>query len=290
LARRIEQATSGRYRISIAETAKNALEALRDGDADLVHGAMHDHVGHHPAYAYFSGLPTDDSLAPAELEAWLTVGGGQSLWDALAAEHGLKSLLAGHTGPKMVWSTEPLDTPAAWVGRRVLIPGLGAEVARGLGAEPVDVAPREVRSALAEGRLHAAEYGGIIATMSAGVPAVAPHALASSLGASGTALSLSLSQRFWNELTDEDKAAFASASAEEFRIALMEERTHREPIAIALRARRQLEMSSPSADLHSALSRIGSAMVAHAAGTDAHAARINASYMAFRARIASPVA
>ncbi len=62
-------------------------------------------------------------FAAQDFATWLTVGGGRLLWDDLAAEVGVKSLLAGHSGaPPPLWSAAPLaglsDLPAGKSMRR----------------------------------------------------------------------------------------------------------------------------------------------------------------------------
>ena len=92
LARRVEAMTDGRYRIEIVAEAPASLTS------SLRHGAAHDYSAHHPAFAYFAGLPGTHGLAAQDFATWLTVGGGQMLWDDLAAEADVKPLLAGHSG------------------------------------------------------------------------------------------------------------------------------------------------------------------------------------------------
>ena len=57
LARRIETATEGRYRIELASGA----------DAELTYGGAWRHAGLHPAFAMFAGLPFSQGLdAPSD--------------------------------------------------------------------------------------------------------------------------------------------------------------------------------------------------------------------------------
>lgn len=281
LARRIEAATAGRYRIDIIEGVPSGIEAVRSGAADLYHVTEHHNVGLHPAFAYFAGLPWQASLSASDLESWLLVGGGQALWDGLAADFGVKPLLAGHTGPAALWSTRPLETLADVAGARIHATGLAAGVLKGIGAEPVPLAPQEIKGALASGALVAAEYGGEIAAMSLGLPEAAPRAYATALTAAGSALSLGIGQALWERMSEADKAAIAAAAAEEVRVTLAEARSLREPIAIAMTSRFGVERPALGADIRDAIARIGNAVVAHAAGFDATASRINASYMGF---------
>src|SRR5204863_3060122 len=79
LARRLETATDGRYRIEIAYGST---------EADLSYGNAWRHAKLHPAFAIFAGLPFGQGLEAPAQHAWLAVGGGEMRWDELAAEHG----------------------------------------------------------------------------------------------------------------------------------------------------------------------------------------------------------
>lgn len=286
LARRIEAATAGRYRISLLESAKSGIDAVAAGEAELYHATEHHHVGHHPAFAHFAGLPAIDSLTAADLDSWLIAGNGQALWDDLAAGFGVKALLAGHTGPVSLWSKTPLMSLSDIAGRKIQMMGLAASAVRGLGAEPAAVPAASLKDALASGELLAAEHGGLIAAMSAGLPEAAPMAYAAPLNSHGTAMSLGVAKPIWDKLSDADKAAFTAAAREEWQVTIAEARGHREPISMALKARFGAASAELGHELHDAMARVGSAVVAHAAGHDALSARINMSYMSFLASAA----
>jgi TRAP-type mannitol/chloroaromatic compound transport system substrate-binding protein len=274
LARRIEAATDRRYRIAFAAAGD---------EADLGHGTAHDHLPAHPAFAYFAGLPGEMGLAPHDLDHWLVVGGGQMLWDDLAAEQGLKALLCGHSGAApALWSARPIRSLEDLEREKVFAMGLGADVVRALGAEPVQVPPSRLAEGLGQGTIRAAEWGGALHSMAAGLPTGARHALGTGINANGTALSLTVRLRLWESLSETDKAAFAAAAAEEFRVSLAEARAH-EAILRTLLAEAQGVVFAPfPTDIADALSRVADAAVAHVAGCDARSARIDASYMAFK--------
>lgn len=279
LARRIEALTDGRYRITLLEGA--------DGTgAALTHGMAHAHLAHHGAFAYFGGLPGDVGLAPADLAAWLEVGGGQGLWDGLAAEHGFKPLIAGHGGAEPpLWSATPLASLTDLEGAKVYAPGLGAEVARALGAEPVALAPHEVAGALADGSIRFAEWGGALHSMALGLHTAAAFATGTGINGNGTALSLDVRLSFWEGLGTTDRMAFAAAAAEEFRVSVWEARAHEDIVRSALGQAHGVHYSRFPADVSDAVSRVAAATVAHVARRDEVSSRIDRSYMAFRSAV-----
>ena len=100
------------------------------------------------------------------------------LWDDLGAEAGFKPLLAGHGGTSPpLWSARPLTSLADLEGGKIFAPGLGPDVARALGAEPVALEPQEVdRSPFAAARSAFAEWGGALHSMAIGLHRSAVHA------------------------------------------------------------------------------------------------------------------
>ena len=155
LALRIGAATAGRVRIEVRIGA---------GDADLTFGSAH-HAAH-PAFAYFAGLPFGEGLDTASLQTWLVAGGGQMLWDELAAAYGFKSLIAGHTGESDgVWAAERLESKSDLADLRIAVSGLAGDVVSAFGATVVGVGPGELKAALADGRVAAAEWPGPLAAV-----------------------------------------------------------------------------------------------------------------------------
>jgi TRAP-type mannitol/chloroaromatic compound transport system substrate-binding protein len=279
LARRIEALTGGRYRVAMREGADAHA-------ADLAHGSAHHHLSHHAAFAYFAGLPGDTGLAAGDLAAWLEVGGGQTLWDDLAAGLGFKPLLAGHGGASPpLWSSRPMTSLADLEGGKISAPGLGPDVARALGAEPVALEPRDVVEALSRGTIGFAEWGGALHSMALGLHTSAVHATGSGLNGNGTALSLAVRLPLWESLSAGDKSAIAAAAAEEFRVSLWEAQAHEAMIRSALTQAHGVRFLPFPADVADALSRVAAATVAHIAGRDERSARIDHSYMAFRSAV-----
>ena len=280
LARRIEALTDNRYRIEIHE-AQPAGTAT-----DLAHGTAHDFAVHHPAFAYFAGLPGIHGLPAQDFATWLTVGGGQMLWDDLAAEVGVKPLLAGHSGaPPPLWSTAPLAGLSDLAGRKIYAPGLGVEVARALGAEVVSIDARNVSAGMADRSVDIAEWGGMLVSMAAGIPTHARYATGTGFSTAGTALALHVSLSVWNGLPSVDKAALEAATLQEFHASCAEARAHDAIARKTLISRFGVAFTSFPPDIADAVKRVADATVAHVAGRDAKSKRIDASYMAFRTAI-----
>ena len=282
LAQRVAAMTGGRYHLQIAAAAT---------DADLLHASPHALAHRHPAFSYFAGLPGGAGLAASDLAHWLTVGGGQMLWDDLAAECGWKPLLAGHLGhAPPLWSRAPVTRLSDIAGEPLAIGGLGADAARALGAEVHALTPDAAVRALEDGTIHAAETGGLLTSLALGVGRAARHATGHGLNGGGTALALHVRLDIWERLAPEDQAILAAAAEQEFHASVAEDRAHERLARHTLETAFGVTFSAWPADIAGALDRVAEATVAHVAGYDARAARIDQSYMAFRSAVSGSAA
>lgn len=282
LVRRFQAMTNSRYRIEIGTGL--------DG-SDLLFGSPHDFAHHHPAFAYFGGLPGASGLEAQDFAHWLAVGGGQMLWDDLAADFGWKPLLAGHLGGSPpLWSRAPITGLADLTGQPIAVDGLGADVARALGAEPVPLRADAAIRALSDGSVRAAEAGGVLSGLSLGAGQAARYATGAGLNGHGTTLALHIRIDTWDRLGSTDQAILAAAAAEAFHASLAEARAHERIARQTLTDTFGIEFSPWPEDIAGALDRIAEASIAHVAGYDARGARIDHSYMAFRSAVSDVTA
>jgi TRAP-type mannitol/chloroaromatic compound transport system substrate-binding protein len=255
-------------------------------DADLLHGSAHDFAGLHPAFAYFAGLPGNTGLSAQDFSHWLIVGGGQMLWDDLARTHDFKPLLAGHSGEAPpLWSREPVTGLLDFAGRQIYAPGLGADAARGLGAEPQQAAVQTLAETLRGGSLDLAEAGGLLTSLATGMGRATRHATGQGLNGYGTAYALTFRLPTWERFSPAEQAMISAAAAEEFQVSLAEARAHERIARRTLESGFGVRFAPWPSDVADALDRVAEATVAHLAGRDAIAARIDHSYMAFRAAL-----
>ncbi len=281
LARKIEAALGGEAAIEI-----------RHGDAapaDFTVTFVHSATARHPAFAYFGGLPGTESLPPRELESWLTTGGGQHLWDALAERHGVKPLLAGHTGSNTVlWSRTPIATPEDLAGRRIVVRGLDADVIRALGAVAITGDETVLEDALSDPATDAVLWGSLVHAAALDIPRRYPHGLAGALGSAGACLSLNIDLEIWNSLPAAKQTAIAAAANSEFHATLADCEATRAAVEEALTTMQAAKISRPSTALMAAISRIAAAVVAHAAAFDETSSRIDRAYAGYRRAVARP--
>lgn len=283
LASRIEEATDRRYRIHLRAGTAGAATAFAADDADLYHASEHDNAHRDPAFSYFAGLPFSTGLAPADLEGWLTIGGGQELWDELGAEHGIKPLLAGHLGrgPRL-WSNRTINAISDFKGLRVATFGPTTDVMHALGAETVALPARAVGAALAANDIDAAEFGGSMHAMAAGLAPTARIAYEIDREGAGTAISLGVNRRVWDSMSQADRTIFSACASEAYRLAIAESDAHERIILKALVDLHGVSATTLPAGIRTALAPISEAVVAMLAAATPQSQRINTSYMAYR--------
>jgi TRAP-type mannitol/chloroaromatic compound transport system substrate-binding protein len=298
LAQSIHDLSAGRYRITVLPGA-HGIDALRAGTADLYHGSGHDFVALDPAFAYFAGMPGAAGLRPTYLNAWLTAAGGQSLWDGLAADHGFRPLLAGHAGARSsLWSRVPVAVPADITGLRIAVSGIGASVAERLGATPVAVTPSQLAARLGDATIDAVEWGGTLSAYACDLhlPAgqagdgIMRHCLRPGLTRNGFATVLAVATDTWNAMPPSDQAMITAAVALELNTSVAE------MLAVSRRLRQALSeragaiaFTRADKEMVQATRQASAAVIAALPDTSPAAARIHASYMAFRATVPTPL-
>ena len=259
---------------------QSAIEAVASGASDLYFGPEHANVAHHPAFAYFAGLPGETSADFATLEMWLTAGAGQELWDELSAKYGVKALMAGHTGPGPgLWSTRPIRALSDIANATVYVEGLAREVVRGLGARAADLAPDMVASSLARRAIVAAEWGNPAQSLAAGFPSVAKFCTQQSINQQGSVLALTISRPVWDRLTADVQITLSAAAAEECRRACTDFKANDKILRRALSETLQIAFRPLPRDLELAIARVSEAVIADTATFDRISHRINEDYM-----------
>ncbi len=139
--------------------AFEAFDAVSSGAADLYHGAEYYWTGKARAYSFFTAVPF--GMTAQEIMGWTEFGGGQELWDKLAARFNIKPFAAGNTGHQMGgWFKRPINSLEDLRGMKVRMPGIGGEVLRRVGASAVTLSGSEIYQALQSGAIDGTEWVG----------------------------------------------------------------------------------------------------------------------------------
>lgn len=135
------------------------FDAVASGVVDMAHTASFYWQGKMPAAVFFTTIPF--GLSANEHQAWLHQGGGNELWQALYQPFGLLPMAAGNTGMSMAgWFKDPVLGLEDLKGRKIRMAGMGAEIFRSLGAQPINLPPAEISPALASGLVDGVEFLG----------------------------------------------------------------------------------------------------------------------------------
>lgn len=275
---RLQQALGERYDVLLAD---NGAEP-----ADFTFAPPD--VESEPGFAFFAGLPGSYGLDPMRLQAWLAVGGGQMLWDELAARTGLKPVLAGHTGERPgLWASRPIADGSSLSGRPLMLAGLGGSLARALGAKPVVLPPSQLKPALASGQLAATEWGNPLAGLMLGLPEASMHFYRGGVHRRGMAFALHVRLDLWEKLGTAERAAIEGISAQELSLSLAEAIAH-ERLAEEAIARSSLTVAEVPAQIATAVGAATATLIEDISSASPETARIRDSYMAFRRLLGEP--
>jgi TRAP-type mannitol/chloroaromatic compound transport system substrate-binding protein len=289
LARAIGVATGGRLAIRVYPAgglvgALDGFDAVSSGVADMYHAAEYYWGAKSPGFNFFAAVPF--GFTADELFAWVRYGGGQELWDELAAPFNVKPFLACNTGCQMGgWSTRDINPPDGFSGLRYRMPGLGGEVLRRMGAIVVTVAGGEILQAFRSGALNASEWVGPWLDMDFGLHTVADRYYYPGFHEPGTALSLGVNRRVWESLDASDRRVIEDATAAEYLRSLAEFNANNAWSLRKLRADGTVKILKFDDSFLKAFHRHSRDVVAEAGAGDALSRSIYASYQDFRAHI-----
>lgn len=289
LAEAIQAATNGRLRIEVTPAGAvvrpfDTLDAVSAGVADMYHSADYYFESKSPGFAFFAAVPF--GLTAQEHFAWVRYGGGQALWDALSAEHGIKPILCGSTGSQMGgWFTREITSTDGFRGLRYRMPGLGGEVLRRMSATVVNVAGGEIRPALRSGALDASEWVGPWADMALGLHEVANFYYYPGFHEPGTALTLGINIGIWESLAPSDRRLIEAIAAGEFSRSLAEFNANNAIWLARLREAGTVQIRRFDDALLRELLRQSRDVLAEAGSRDSHARLISASHGAFQGAI-----
>lgn len=286
LARRITVLTSGALTVQVLAAGEvvgpfQAFGAVADGRVQMYHALESYWQGRSAAFVFFAGVPF--GLTGEEHLAWIHNGGGQALWDEVAAGFNLKPLMAGHTGlHQSGWYNRPIGGPDDLKGLRVAVTGLGGQVMRRLGVSASALPGREIAPALAAGRIDGAEWFGPWNARAIGLPQAARYVTYPGVFAPGTAIALGINLDFWANLPVAQQQAVATAAAAETTHTLAEFHRNNTRALAELRVDHGLTPRRLPDAVLQALGEAAGRVVAEVAEGDPLAARVYDAFIAFR--------
>lgn len=282
LSKRIAAMTDGEIEIKVLAAgekvqALEAFDVVSGGGADAYNGAEYYWQGKSQAYNFFTAVPF--GMTAGEINAWVYHGGGQELWDELAAQFNIKPFMSANTGVQMGgWFRREINTLEDLKGLRVRIPGLGGEVIRRLGAAAVTLPGDQIFQNLQSGAIDATEWVGPWNDLALGFYQVADYYYWPGFHEPGASLATGFNLDVWNSFTSSQQEAIKTACAAENDYTLAEFNYYN---AISLRAlvdEHGVKMRRFSPEIMSELKQVSSEVLEEAAASDELTGRVYASF------------
>ena len=200
------------YPKNILVPALQVFDACSAAQIDAFHSGVYYWKGKNPAFSIFGGMPL--GLTSEEMLTWLKFGGGYALWREMYAKFNLYPLIGGTTGPQMGgWFKKEIKTLADLKGLKMRIPGLGGEVMKKLGVNPVLLPAGEIYTALERGTIDATEWVGPALDSMMGFDKATEYYY-TGWHEPGSILELTFNKARWEKLSKEHQAIITAASEE----------------------------------------------------------------------------
>lgn len=258
-------------------SAFESFDAVSSGAADLYHGAEYYWVGKAKAYPFFTAVPF--GMTATEIMAWTEFGGGQELWDELAAQFNIKPFIAGNTGHQMGgWFKRPIETLDDLRGMKIRMPGMGGEVLRRIGASAVALSGGEIYQALQSGAIDGTEWVGPWNDLAFGFYREAKYYYWPGFHEPGAQLAVGVNLDLWKGMSLQEKSIVQGACQRANHVSISEY-GHYNAIALAqLLNDHDVELREMPGDVMAALARESKIVLEETAFADDLSARIFESY------------
>ncbi|HIQ26888.1 MAG TPA: TRAP transporter substrate-binding protein [Sulfurovum sp.] len=200
------------YPKNILVPALQVFDATSAAQIDAFHSGVYYWKGKNSAFSIFGGMPL--GLTSEEMITWMKFGGGYELWRALYAKFNLYPIIGGTTGPQMGgWFKKEIRSLTDLKGLKMRIPGLGGEVMKKLGVNPVLLPAGEIYTSLERGTIDATEWVGPALDSMMGFAKAAPYYY-TGWHEPGSILEITFNKVRWEKLSEEHKAIITAASEE----------------------------------------------------------------------------
>lgn len=286
----IETASAGRLRIKVYAGGElvpplEVFDTVSRGTVEMGHGAAYYWKGKTAAAQYFTALPF--GMTVLEMNGWLYYGGGLELYRELYADFNLVPFPAGNTGVQMGgWFNREINSISDLQGLKMRIPGIGGEALARAGGTPVTLPAAEVFTALQTGVIDACEWVGPYNDQILGLPDTARYYYYPGWQEPGPTLECIVNAAAYAQLPEDLQMIVKLASAA-LNEQMTAEFTARNAESLAqLEQNPAIELREFPPDVLRQLRTYTEEIVAELAATDMRAAKINASFQAYKARVA----
>lgn len=261
------------------------FDTVRNGGAEMGHGAAYYWAGKIPAGQFFGSVPF--GMNAQQLTAWILTGGGMEMWEDLYKDFNLVPMLAGNTGVQMGgWFNREINSIADLKGLKMRIPGLGGKVLEKAGGSPVLLAGSEIYTGLERGVIDATEWIGPSHDSKMGFQDIAKYYYSPGWHEMGTALEMIVNKEKFDSLPMDLQAILRSASLQVSTWILSEMET-KNAESLATLVDKGIDIRPFPTEVLDQLRVYTEEVIAEIVAKDPVAAKVYASYDAYRKRAAA---
>jgi len=261
------------------------FDTVRNGGAEMGHGAAYYWAGKIPAGQFFGSVPF--GMNAQQLTAWILTGGGMEMWEDLYKDYNLVPMLAGNTGVQMGgWFNREINSIADLKGLKMRIPGLGGKVLEKAGGSPVLLAGSEIYTGLERGVIDATEWIGPSHDSQMGFQDIAKYYYSPGWHEMGTALEMIVNKEKFDSLPVDLQAILRSASLQVSTWVLSEMET-KNAESLATLVDKGIDIRPFPTEVLDQLRIYTEEVIAEIVAKDPVAAKVYASYDAYRKRAAA---
>jgi len=285
-AERLTAMTDGRIKVNYFAAnervkAFDSFDEVASGNAQMYHAADYYWKGKHPGWAYFTAVPF--GMTFTEIGAWMQFGGGQALWDELAADFGLKCLPCGNTGVQMGgWFRKEMNSASDFKGLKMRMPGLGGDVIAKLGASPVSLPGGQIYENLVSGAIDATEWVGPWNDSFMKFYEAAKYYYYPGMHEPAAQLSLGMNKKFWDGLSKSDQIIIMAAAETENSVMMSEYNAKNGASLASLISDQGVKLKSFSDDIYDSFGEAAEEVFEEVQQHSALAKKIHQSFQASR--------
>jgi len=190
--------------------ALECFDAVRNGAAEMSHGAAYYWAGKTSASQFFASVPF--GMNAQQLNSWLIGGNGLKLWEKLYAPFNLVPFPGGNSGVQMGgWFNKKITNIEDFKGLKMRMPGLGGKVLSKIGASPVLISGGELYTSLERGVIDATEWMGPFHDYKMGFHEIAKYYYYPGWHEAGTQLEFTVNKEKYEALPDDLQEIVRSA-------------------------------------------------------------------------------
>jgi len=266
--------------------AFESFDAVSSGNADMYHAAEYYWQGKSKAYNFFTTVPY--GLTGGETHSWIDYGGGQQLWDELAAGFNIKPFAVASTGTQMGgWFRKTLNTLDDFKGLKMRIPGLGGEVLRHLGVAVINLPVGEIYPSLQSGAIDATEWVGPWHDLAFGFYKITKNYYYPGFHEPGTVASVGVNKKLFDSLTADQKRLIQVVCQAEAQTQGAEFNARNLAALNVLINKHGVKLLRYNDQLLAKIGKISEEVVAGVGSTDAMTKKVYASFINYRKQAAA---